>query len=223
MSKRVNLNAIKFDGSADNPPPKANTNVDVIIADDSNAFTWSDSDFDGNTTRFKPFTISAWINTPVSGDDIPDGGFIVTKFAPNWPPNVGPGVRHQTEFAFSHRSTRLRFVFYDGSTSNTGSMMRAHSDRNSIQLNTWQHVVVTFSGAPMINGIPLEDNTYTRQVAVPDTDPQEFIEVVERGSKSLNLAPNPDSTSGIKFYVQVSRWQRRKTEFPPERHIRFGL
>jgi len=135
MSKRVNLNAIKFDGNSDK--------ITVANSADRSKFSFGQ---DGATE--KPFSISAWIFV----DDV-SADSSASNFA-----GIANTGNDNNEYVFARNSEdEILLYLYDAGAAGGGTGNRLHRVTNGSPLSdsTWHHVVGTYDGSKSENGIKL--------------------------------------------------------------------
>ena len=134
MSKRVNLNAIKFDGAGDK--------ITVTNSSDRSKLSFGQA---GATE--KPFSISAWIFVADVSDDATAGHIAGIAHVDN--------VEHEYILARGSNS-KILFYLYDVGAGNCRLM--AASAGTPIADSTWYHVVGTYDGSKSENGLKIYIN-----------------------------------------------------------------
>lgn len=129
MSKRVNLNAIKFDGAGDK----------ITVANSSDRSKLS---FGQAGAAEKPFSISAWIFVADVDDDATASHIAGVANSDN--------VEHEYILA---RGSNSKILFYLYDVDQVNSRLMATSAGSPIVDSTWHHVVGTYDGSKSENGL----------------------------------------------------------------------
>ena len=138
MSKRVNLNVVKFDGAGDK--------IMVINSSDRSKLSFGQA---GATE--KPFSISAWVFIADVSDDASASNFAGIADTGN--------NNHEYIFARTGQDELLLYLYDAGAAGGgvEGSLRRTTSGSPFLD-STWFHVVGTYDGSKSENGIKLYVN-----------------------------------------------------------------